>query len=144
MIRIVRLTLVCLFLLASWTKAFALSSDELIGQAKLFWDKYYQLEQEFNGAAADLYADDAYIKNVRRYPNGTEREMVIDAPKYKMLIRSSMGLAKARGDTNQYSQLTFAVENDRVRIKTVRYSNLKKYESPLELLVGPDKDGQWC
>lgn len=138
-----KLTFVLIFTLMLCPGAFAASDEELIRDAKIFWDKYDQLEREFDSAAADLYADDALIKNVRRYPNGTSREMVIDAPKYKGLIRAAMGLAKARGDTNQYSNFAYTVENGRVRIKVTRYSNLKKYESPLELLVGPDQNGQW-
>lgn len=141
--KMIKLTFVLIFALMLCPGVFAASDEELIRNAKLFWDKYDQLERNFDTAAADLYADDAFIKNVRRYPDGTSREMVIDAPKYKSLIRSAMGLAKARGDTNQYSNFVYTVENDRVRIKAVRYSNLKKYESPLELLVGPDQSGQW-
>ena len=34
-------------------------------------------------------------------------------------------------------------EGERVRITCTRFSELKKYSSPLSLLVGPDKDGKW-
>lgn len=140
---LIRLSLAFVLVLSFCPGAFALSDEEMIRRAQLFWDKYYTMEREFDPASADLYADSALIKNTRRYPQGMVREMTIDAPKYKKLIRMSMGLAKARGDTNQYSNFTYAVEKDRVRIKATRYNDLKKYESPLELLVGPGRDGQW-
>lgn len=139
----IRFSFVLMFLLVLCPGTFAASDEELIRDAKLFWDKAYKMEQEFDPASADLYADSAFIQNTRRYPHGLVQEMTIEADKYKKLIRLSMGVAKIRGDTNQYSNFTYAVEKGRVRIKATRYSNMKKYESPLELLVGPDKKGQW-
>jgi len=69
--------------------------------------------------------------------------MVVPVEQYRQLLAATLPLAEMRGDTNTYSDVTFTVDGDRVRVKAVRYSNLKHYESPLELLVGPDEEGEW-
>jgi hypothetical protein len=102
-----------------------------------------KLEKAFDAAAADLYADDAVIKNKRTYPNGQVRELTLPAAQYKSLIRQAMPLAKARGDTNSYSDVIFTSEGSGVRIRATRFSNLKKYSSPISLLMTPQPDGRW-
>ena len=92
---------------------------------------------------ADLYADDAVIRNKRRYPTGEVRELVFPAPKYKSLIRQAMPLAKSRGDRSTYSQCTYEPQDGRVRITCARYSELKKFTSPYTFVIGPDRSGAW-
>jgi hypothetical protein len=112
-------------------------------EARALFNRYVQLEHAFDPAAADLYAEDALIKNKRTYPHGQVRELTLPVDKYKALIRQSMPLAKLRGDTNSYSDVSFTKEGEGVRIKATRFSNLKKYSSPISLLVAPDSSGMW-
>lgn len=112
-------------------------------QAKAVFVRYVQLEHSFDPAAADMYTDDALIKNKRTYRTGQVRELTMPAPKYKELIRQSMPLAKARGDTNSYSNVSYTEEGSGVRVHASRFSNLKKYSSQLSLLIAPDKSGRW-
>jgi hypothetical protein len=118
-------------------------SDVRLTKAKKVFERYIGLEQAFDSAAADLYDDTAVIKNRRTYPTGQVREMVIPAPKYKELIRVALPLAKARSDSNTYSDVKYTIEGDGVRITADRYSNLKKYHSPLSLLVKPNISDEW-
>ncbi len=111
-------------------------------EAKQVFASYVELERKFDPAVADLYADDAVIKNVRRYPDGTSRTMSLPAPTYKQLVRGAMPLAKERGDTNKYSDVGYREEGGKVRIVATRYSELKKYSSPLSMLVAK-KDDKW-
>lgn len=111
--------------------------------ARAVFERYEQLERSFDPAAADLYADDAVIKNKRTYPNGQVRELVMPAPQYKALIRQAMPVAKDRGDTSSYSEVIFKVEGVGIRILATRFSNLKKYSSPISFLVVPNGTGQW-
>jgi hypothetical protein len=90
-----------------------------------------------------LYSDAAIIKNKRTYPGGQVRELSMPAPQYKELIRQAMPLAKARGDRNTYSECKYEEAAERVRIACQRYSELKKYTSPLVLVVGPAPGGDW-
>lgn len=131
-----------LFALA-WMVAFGTASANAANDAEALFDRYVKLERAFDPAAADLYADDAVIRNKRTYPNGQVRELTFPAAQYKTLIRQAMPLAKAQGDTNAYSDITFTNEGFGVRIRATRFSNLKKYSSPISLLVAPGKDGRW-
>lgn len=117
--------------------------DTRLAKAKELFDRYIRLESAFDGAIADLYSDDAVIKNKRTYPTGQVKELVIPATKYKELILAVMPLAKARSDTNEYSEMKYTIEGDGVRITAERYSNLKKYHSSLSLLVKPTASGAW-
>lgn len=114
-----------------------------IDKARELFQEYVTRGTAFDPAAADLYSDSALIRNKRTYPTGQIKELEVPAPQYKSLIRTVMPLAKMKNDHNTYSDVSFAEEGDNVRIKAARYSVLKKYTSPLSLLVGPNKQGQW-
>lgn len=129
---------------AAKTKGAAAPAAPALAEAKKLFDQYVSLEQAFDPAVADLYADEAVIQNRRRYPDGQEKTMSLPAPKYKALIRAAMPTAKARGDKNSYSDVKYApAERGGVRITAQRFSELKKYTSPLSLLVKADARGKW-
>jgi hypothetical protein len=54
-----------------------------------------------------------------------------------------MPIARGRGDTSEYSNCAYKAEARGVRINCQRYSNLKKYTSPISLLVSAGVQGQW-
>jgi hypothetical protein len=114
-----------------------------VDQAKALFARFVQLEQAYDPAVADLYADDAVISNRRAYPNGEVRQQTFPPQKYKQLIRQAIPLAKARGDRSTYSRCTYEPQGARVRITCYRYSELKNYTSPYTLVVGPGRGGQW-
>jgi hypothetical protein len=107
------------------------------------FEHYVTLERAFDPAMADLYSSDAVIKNRRTYPTGQVREITFGPAQYKDLIRQAMPVAKLRGDINLYSACKYTAEAGRVRIGCTRYSKLKKYSSPISLLVGPGTNGEW-
>lgn len=112
-------------------------------RAKEIFNQYVSLSDKFDPAVADLYSDEAKIQNKRTYPNGATRVMTFEAKKYKALIRTAMPLAKARGDTNKYTQVSYLEKDSKVTITATRFSNLKKYSSPITLVVGADPEGKW-
>jgi len=112
-------------------------------KAEQLWARYIALEAAFDPALADLYSDDAVIRNRRTYPTGEVREATVPAPQYKALVRQATPLAKARNDVSRYSSCTYAAEGARVRIACARYSALKDYTSPISLLVGPGAASGW-
>ncbi len=114
-----------------------------IDKARALFKQYVDLEHAFDVTVADLYSDDALIKNKRTYPTGQVREMTFPAPQYKALIRQAMPLAKQAGDTSTYTDCKYTPEAARVRITCTRYSERKKYSSPISLLVGAGKNGKW-
>ena len=112
-------------------------------KARELFQTYVALGRAFDPGLADLYADDALIRNKRTFPTGEVRELSVPAPSYKALIRKAMPLAKERGDRSTFSEVKYAPEGDRVRITATRYSETRKYSSPLSLLVGAGRDGRW-
>jgi len=112
-------------------------------KARALFERFVQLNETFDPAIVDLYADTAKIINRRIFPDGSTREMAMPAPSYKTLLRQVLPTAKAQNDLDRYSDVRYAIEDDRVRITATRYSVMKDYSAPHSLLVGPDSDGTW-
>jgi hypothetical protein len=118
-------------------------AEDDVAQARRLFDRYVALGAAFDEKVADLYADSAHIQNTRRNPDGQSRNTSMPALTYKALIRQVMPKAKKAGDLSTYSDVTYTLEDGRVRISATRFSQLKKYASPFSLLVGPGSDGSW-
>lgn len=125
------------------TQPAASDQDKAVGHARKVFADLVALSDAFDPALADLYDDNALIRNKRVYPDRTTRDLIIPANRYKGLIRAAMPLAKARGDRSTYSEVTYTPEAGRVRIAATRFSILKNYSSPISWLVGPNADGKW-
>jgi hypothetical protein len=121
----------------------AASQADAIAKARALFARYVQLEHAFDPAMADLYTDNAMIVNKRIYKDGKVTSLQIPALRYKHVIRTGMAGAKAQGDISTYANDSYVPEGGRVRINVTRYSVLKKYSSPMSLLVGPDPTGKW-
>ncbi len=134
---------VLLFILAMLFPSVASAQHAQTKAEKLFAD-YQGLADAYDPALADLYCDTAVIRNTRTYPTGQQRKLEIPASQYKALVRSAMPLAKARGDTNRYSNVAYQLEGANVRITATRYSALKHYDSPISLLVGACNGTAWA
>ena len=117
--------------------------ENLIREAKDFFNRCVALEQSFDPAMTDLISDDAIVENIRFYPTGMKRKMTLTGAQYKELVRKVLPLAKQRGDTNRYFNMTYTLEGKNVRIKGTRHSNLKNYDSPISVLIAKDKKGKW-
>jgi hypothetical protein len=118
-------------------------TDPPESRSQTFFARFVELAEAFDPAVADLYADEARIVSVRKYPNGAERTLEMRGVEYKSLIRSIIPLAKARRDTNTYIDISYQRQGSRVWIRATRYSALKQYSSPYALLVGPNPSGIW-
>ena len=138
-----RLALLLLTGLAGLVAAQGAPSADARAKAEQLWNRYVALEAAFDPAVADLYADDAVIRNRRTYANGEVREANVAGAQYKTLVRQAIPLAKAKNDTSRYSACTYADENGRVRIVCSRFSVLKNYTSPISVVVGPGPRGAW-
>jgi hypothetical protein len=115
-----------------------------IAQAKALFQRYVELEHAFDPAQADLYSDKATIKNKRIMPDGKVVPLTVPALRYKKVVRDGMAKARKDGDIANYTGDTYTLEKGgRVRIRVTRYLALKKYSSPMSMLVGPDETGKW-
>jgi len=112
--------------------------------AEALFDRYVDLEHAFDPALVDLYADEARIEH--RLIVAGQRPIVRtwSGKQYKDLLRGALAKAKeTRQDLNYYTAVDYLQQGSRVRIKAMRYAELQKVVSPLELLVGPDRSGAW-
>ena len=135
-----RLLTVCALLLAFAHPA--LANDEQA--ATELFARYVAADANYDPAVADMYAADADICNWRKYPNGKTQKLCFKAADYKALIVKSMPQAKATGDSNSFTDVTYTVlKEGGVRINATRYNHLKKYSSPIELHVAPNAAGVW-
>lgn len=107
--------------------ASAIAGPSLEEDAKAFLARLAALGDAYDPALADLYADDAAIKAIRRYPGGQERVMELTGIEWKDLIRSAMPLARLQNDRSELREPEFEVEGDRVKVKANRYSFRKCY-----------------
>jgi hypothetical protein len=139
---LLRPTVALLLALPVYAGAQSLSADAR-AKAEQLWTRYVALEAAFDPMVADLYADDAVIRNRRTYPTGEVREATVPAAQYKLLVRQATPIAKARNDINRYSGCMYTAEGARVRIACARFSALKNYTSPISVLVGPGPAGGW-
>lgn len=119
------------------------AAQPLDREAANLFQRYVALGRAFDASLADLYDENALIRNKRTYPDGEVREITMPAAQYKSLLRKALPLAEKRGDRSTYSDVRYAVEGERVRITAARYSELRKYTSPLVLVVGPAAGGRW-
>ena len=104
---------------------------------------YERADQTWDTTVTRLYADGARIRHTRRSANGQVRVLEIPVQQWKDLIVQAMPLAQAAGDRSSYAKVRYEADGDRVRIRATRHSDLKNYDSPFELLVGPNGDGVW-
>lgn len=119
-----------------------LSSAADVEMAKTLFERYLQLEREFSPETANLFADDAMIQNTRIYSDGSSNIIRVSSKDYKRLIRSELPRLKKSGHTNDYSAITFVLEDDGVRINATRFDWLGNYSSPFSLKTAL-REGKW-
>lgn len=128
---------------ATATVTTATGQGDPIAKAKALFQRYVELEHAFDPAQADLYSDQARIVSKRIMPDGKVIPLTVPASRYKKLVRDGMPAARQKGDIANYTGDTYTLEKGKVRIHVVRYLALKKYSSPMSMLVGPDASGKW-
>ena len=117
-------------------------SADARAKAEQLWARYVALEQAFDPAVADLYADDAVIRNRRTYPTGEVREATVPAAQYKLLVRQAIPLAKARNDLSRYSGCTTRPTGPACGSPVRASRCLKNYTSPISRAGGAGA-GRW-
>lgn len=134
-----------LVVLAAGLTAAALSWAQPAGldAAKHLFAQYLALEEAYDPRIVELYADEALITSRRTFPMGEPIDTVIPATSYKTTLRQLVAAAKARGERNTYSKVSYTPEGELVRINASRFSELRQRRSPISLLVGRSPSGNW-
>jgi hypothetical protein len=120
------------------------ATGEARKRAEALFNRYIDLEHAFDPALVNLYSDKAHIESRVVVPGRPPNVRTWRGPEYKDLLRRALLKAKeTRQDLNYYTAVSYLREGTRVRIKAMRYAELQKAVSPVELLVGPDANGDW-
>jgi len=103
--------------------------------ARAVFDRYMALGEAFDPAVAQLYTDDAVIKGLIRYPNGTERGLKMSGAQWKKMVDAVIPLAKANNDISEYKDVRVEDIGGAIRISARRYSRVKCYWDPNHYMV---------
>lgn len=113
-------------------------------EVRAFFARFVALGDAHDVAVADLYADRASIRTVRRYAHGLERSIRMTGAQWKALLIQSMPLARAQGDRSTYDNIEVSVAGSLARIKADRYSVRKCYtDRGWYLIVERQEDGRY-
>lgn len=137
------LVLAALLVALPATAAEPSSSDPQLDKARAMFRRYVALDQSFDPALADLYADEAQIRTAKLLPTGKTQTFPIPAPQYKELVRYAAELARKQGDKRIYTEVRYDKEARGVRVNAVRISLLKKDRNWVSILFGPSRGGEW-
>lgn len=117
--------------------------EERYDNAKRLFDRMVYLEQRFDIALKDLYADNALIIVTEIRSSGRFKTEMSGAD-LKMLIESYLPTAANLGIWYHYSNVSITPEGDeRMRILASRTQHGTQQSFPYQLLVGPSRSGAW-
>lgn len=119
------------------------AEEDRLAAVRAFFDRYQNLERNFDPELASLYHQDAVVWVTRIYSNGVVRQLKIPGDVYQLAIRQSMDAAAEHGDFNEYSDIRVVPQADHVRIEATRYNLWRNYRSPYSAVVRRGPDGEW-
>jgi ketosteroid isomerase-like protein len=136
---VMRSVLVAIVILSALCGA---AAADPVAEGLAFFREYERRSAQFDASLTELYADDALIRS-RRVTGSTTREMSFRGDQWKQMIKLAMPVAKMRGDTNSYSNVSARQSGGDVIVTAQRYSELKRYTSPLTLVLRKSREGAW-
>lgn len=116
--------------------------DALRAAEQLFV-RYQTLERAFDPAITELYADQAIIHLSAPTATGRMQSFEVPAEIYTGLLRQTLREARQRGDYNRYRDVEYVAVDAGVRIRGIRHSVWKGYDSPFSMVVAQGPDGRW-
>jgi hypothetical protein len=115
-----------------------------VAEAQRLFDRYVSLEQRYDPALVELYADSARVKKQRRLPDGQIQYGSMSGAELKAQIQRWTPGAVERRARNEYSAVRYQdLGNGYVRIEMRRRQLPKDLTSRQEFIVGPGPDGRW-
>jgi ketosteroid isomerase-like protein len=125
-----------------WSAFCGVAAADPVAEGLALFREYERRSAQFDATLTELYADDALILS-RRVTGSTARELSFRGDQWKQMIRLGMPVAKLRGDTNRYTNVSARQFGSDVIVTAQRYSELKRYTSPLTLVLRRSGDGAW-
>jgi len=123
--------------------ACALGAGKTEAEGKAFWAHVLQLVDEYDPAVADLYADDAVVKNVLVDANGKKRENSMEPARFKALLRTQLPRLRGTGRHSVYSGCTYTPVAQGLRIECERRPGPQEPAHHVSVRVSKDALGRW-
>ncbi len=114
-----------------------------IAEAKQFFEKYIELCYSYDKSVPEQYSDNALIKRFLICPDKTTKVKILTVKEYRGKLKFYAPMAKIIGYKNTYSSLKFVKEGENVRIEGYRQVGNDNYKTPVSILAGQNKSGQW-
>lgn len=121
----------------------ASAAESALAAVKVAFQRYQRLERTFDSDLAEVYADDAVVWMTCHHPDGRVGQLKIPGAIYRQFLRQSMAAAQARSDYNDYTEVRYRAEGDRVRVTAERHSVWRNYRSPYTALWKEVRPGRW-
>lgn len=103
-----------------------------------FMENYEALFNTYDEALLTLYSDQAVLRGVQTFDNGSEQTIQFSFDQYSALFDSARGVAEARGERTSFSEIEVVIENDQAQVSAVAYNSHKCTHSDFEAVLQPN------
>lgn len=112
-----------------------------VEEAKDLFERFIILGNHHDTTIANLYAEEAQILMIER-KRGELRKVTVAGADFKELVQRTLPRAQRKGLHSSYSDVTFQVRGERVRIDAIRTAMPQGWRVPHILVVGPSETGE--
>jgi hypothetical protein len=114
-----------------------------VAQARSVVDQIVSLAGTNDRRLADLYADDAVLREKHRFENGKVGEVTMPAPRYKATIRGRAARGPKGAAVVKYNNCEYAEQGSRVVVGCDVAEGADEARHTERLIVGPNSEGKW-
>lgn len=109
-----------------------------LAAARHFFDRWVELERDFDPQLLTLYAEEGVVKIRSLGPDGKPSDTQVTMAEHRKELVKTLPLAKEKLDTPTYADLSITDEgNGSVKVSGTRASRLAKVPEPFYLLLRP-------
>lgn len=112
-----------------------------VEEARELFERFIILGNHYDTTIANLYAEDAEILLIER-KRGALRKVAVAGSDFKEMVHRTLPRAERKGVHSSYSDVTFRVRGERVRIDAIRTAMPQGWRVPHILVVGPSASGE--
>lgn len=103
-----------------------------------FMENYETLTNTYDEARLALYSDQAVLRGVRTFDNGSEQTIEFSFDQLSALFDSEREIAEAQGAWTSLSEIEVIIEDDQAQVSAVAYYSHKCTHSDFEVVLQPN------